>query len=655
MKHVLKYLFLFAIAAALHAQVSPTVTIQTPTACLISQGVPMANGTLTVAAVEAGGGNIPFSANGKLYTRGALSQPIVAGQLTSPIVLPNPAVTSPASIGYTFTIQDAATFSTTTFKAVAVAPDGSGNWNLCALPAGTYISAQPVIYATGPAGPAGPQGPAGLGSATVSIGTVTTVAYGTPAAVTNTGTPTAGVLNFTLPAGPTGLTGPTGATGAQGPAGPTGPQGATGAAGSNGAAGTNGTTPTFTMGTVTGLSYGATPTASFSGTAPNYVLNLGIPAGAPGSGGSGGTPTFSMGTVTGLSAGATPTASFSGTAPNYVLNLGIPAGAVGAAGSTGATGATGAAGTNGTNGTNGTTPTFAMGTVTGLSAGATPTASFSGTAPNYTLNLGIPAGATGATGATGPTGPTGSTGATGIEGNPVAVKSANYTATTTDFSTCNDLVFTATATLTLPATPPTPNGECIMLTVLNSSTITVSPNGATLDGSTSNWVITNTSGASQGFKIVSAADGTNYYTARGQASSGGTSNGTIISFAFNTGTGASTNTLSTPFAYGTQTITNENRAWWSVPYAATAKNMYLWASQIANSQPSTGSLVCTLRKNGANTALAITIAASATLSTYASDTTDTVSFAAGDRMTLACVNSATTTSLTITNITIQYQ
>ena len=362
-----------------------------------------------------------------------------------------------------------------------------------------------------------------------------------------------------------------------------------------------------------------------------------------------------MGTVTGLSAGATPTASFSGTAPNYVLNLGIPAGAVGAAGSTGATGATGAAGTNGTNGTNGTTPTFAMGTVTGLSAGATPTASFSGTAPNYTLNLGIPAGATGATGATGPTGPTGSTGATGIEGNPVAVKSANYTATTTDFSTCNDLVFTATATLTLPATPPTPNGECIMLTVLNSSTITVSPNGATLDGSTSNWVITNTSGASQGFKIVSAADGTNYYTARGQASSGGTSNGTIISFAFNTGTGASTNTLSTPFAYGTQTITNENRAWWSVPYAATAKNMYLWASQIANSQPSTGSLVCTLRKNGANTALAITIAASATLSTYASDTTDTVSFAAGDRMTLACVNSATTTSLTITNITIQYQ
>jgi hypothetical protein len=62
------------------------------------------------------------------------------------------------------------------------------------------------------AGSAGPTGPAGT-EATVSIGTVTTGAPGTAAAVTNSGTPVAAVLNFTIPQGQPGADGSSGAGG----------------------------------------------------------------------------------------------------------------------------------------------------------------------------------------------------------------------------------------------------------------------------------------------------------------------------------------------------------------------------------------------------------------------------------------------------------
>lgn len=60
---------------------------------------------------------------------------------------------------------------------------------------------------TGPTGATGPQGPQGIaGPTTVDVGTTTTVSYGTPAAVSNGGTSTNVVLNFTLPQGPPGPT-----------------------------------------------------------------------------------------------------------------------------------------------------------------------------------------------------------------------------------------------------------------------------------------------------------------------------------------------------------------------------------------------------------------------------------------------------------------
>lgn len=75
---------------------------------------------------------------------------------------------------------------------------------------------------TGATGPAGGTGPAGT-AATVTVGNTTTGTPGSNASVTNSGTTTAAILNFTIPQGAVGATGsqgPTGATGPQGPAGP---------------------------------------------------------------------------------------------------------------------------------------------------------------------------------------------------------------------------------------------------------------------------------------------------------------------------------------------------------------------------------------------------------------------------------------------------
>jgi hypothetical protein len=88
---------------------------------------------------------------------------------------------------------------------------------------------------TGPTGPTGPTVPAGTAGSPGAngspgpAGSAATVAVGTtstgPAAVTNSGTTSAAVFNFTVPQGPTGPTGPSGTNGSPGPAGPTGPTG----------------------------------------------------------------------------------------------------------------------------------------------------------------------------------------------------------------------------------------------------------------------------------------------------------------------------------------------------------------------------------------------------------------------------------------------
>lgn len=129
--------------------------------------------------------------------------------------------------------------------------------------------------ATGATGPTGPQGATGNtgatgAAATIRIGSVSTGAAGSNAAVSNSGNAQNAVLNFTIPRGSTG------AKGAQGPRGATGAQGPVGV---------------FRIGSVTTLAPGANATIALSGNGTNgspYYFAFGIPRGATGaSGGSG--------------------------------------------------------------------------------------------------------------------------------------------------------------------------------------------------------------------------------------------------------------------------------------------------------------------------------------------------------------------------------
>ena len=117
-----------------------------------------------------------------------------------------------------------------------------------------------VMVLKGDTGATGAVGSAG----TVTIGTTTTGSAGGNASVTNSGTSSEAVLNFTLPKGASG------ATGAQGARGLTG---ATGATGDN---------ATIAIGTITTLAENANATVANAGTDTAAVLNFGLPMGQTG-------------------------------------------------------------------------------------------------------------------------------------------------------------------------------------------------------------------------------------------------------------------------------------------------------------------------------------------------------------------------------------
>ena len=97
-----------------------------------------------------------------------------------------------ASVGYG--ANDAVVFAGTTYLALGTS-------------LGSEPDVSPLAWAVlAQAGSAGATGPAGA-AATVSVGTVTTGAAGTQASVTNSGTASAAVLNFTIPQGAPGANG----------------------------------------------------------------------------------------------------------------------------------------------------------------------------------------------------------------------------------------------------------------------------------------------------------------------------------------------------------------------------------------------------------------------------------------------------------------
>lgn len=125
---------------------------------------------------------------------------------------------------------------------------------------------------TGATGATGSQGPAGA-AATIAAGTTTTGAPGTSASVTNVGSSSAAVFNFTIPRGDKGETGNTGATGAAG------------------------TAATITAGTTTTGAPGTSASVTNSGTSSAAIFNFTIPRGDVGATGATGAGVAAGGTT----------------------------------------------------------------------------------------------------------------------------------------------------------------------------------------------------------------------------------------------------------------------------------------------------------------------------------------------------------------------
>jgi hypothetical protein len=115
-----------------------------------------------------------------------------------------------------------------------------------------------------------PSGPPGA-AATIDAGTTTTGAAGSSASVTNSGTTSAAVFDFTIPRGDQGIQGIQGIQGVQGNQGVQGPSG------------------TITIGTVTTVTNSSGASVTNSGTSENAVFNFNIPEGPTGQPGTNGT------------------------------------------------------------------------------------------------------------------------------------------------------------------------------------------------------------------------------------------------------------------------------------------------------------------------------------------------------------------------------
>lgn len=161
-----------------------------------------------------------------------------------------------------------------------------------------------------------PTGPAGS-AATVTVGTIGATAYPGPGTVTNSGSSSAAVLDFTL------VTGQQGATGA------TGPQGAAGSA------------ATVTVGTVGSVAYPGPGTVTNSGTSGSAVLDFILVTGQQGAtgpqGAAGSAATIAVGSVTSVPYGGTATVTNVGSSQNGTFDFVVVTGPQGAIGDLAAT------------------------------------------------------------------------------------------------------------------------------------------------------------------------------------------------------------------------------------------------------------------------------------------------------------------------------
>ncbi len=185
----------------------------------------------------------------------------------------NIVVTGAAGAAATVTVGSTATGAAGTQASVTNSGTTSAAILNFTIPQGATGSAGPA-GATGPqglTGGTGPQGAAGA-AATVTVGSTITGTAGTAANVSNAGTTSAAILNFTIPRGATGATGLTGPQGPQGQMGAVGPQGLQGTQGPAGSQGPVGAGVTARGAFIPNTSYAANDVVNYG--AASYVALL---------------------------------------------------------------------------------------------------------------------------------------------------------------------------------------------------------------------------------------------------------------------------------------------------------------------------------------------------------------------------------------------
>lgn len=114
--------------------------------------------------------------------------------------------------------------------------------------------------------------------------------------------------------------------------------------------------------------------------------------------------------------------------------------------------------------------------------------------------------------------------------------------------------------------------------------------------------------------------------------------------------------LTSTTTYGTfgvpSFLTNEVLRLFVIPQASTFSRLFI---KITSNQVAGGSLVFTVRKNSVDTAIVATIAAGSAGGTEVSNTANSVTFAAGDDLSIKIQNNAGATSATVGNISIMVE
>lgn len=365
-------------------------------------GTPIAAGSVTLTPVDENGKPIPFvQAGGGLNSGHPFTCRIQNGAITGICQVPDSALTTPAHIEYS--IQISSTPSQKAFVLNAVPNIAGSTWALDEYaPAANTTNVEPIQVSYGTAAPTGTCVAPSFYVRNAFGGLLYMCVGNAWVQFSTTGGGSASVTPESMSSAVATLTGCSDATKSWNPAANacvsnTGPQGPKGDTGATGATGSAGAAATISVGTVTTGAAGSNASVTNAGTSSAAILNLSIPRGAdgaqgatgpkgdPGDTGPAGTAaTVAVGTVATDAAGSNAAVTNSGTSSAAVLNFTIPRGA------DGATGPKGDRGDTGPKGDPGTAATIAVGTVTPLAPGATPTVTNSGTSSAAVLNFGLP-------------------------------------------------------------------------------------------------------------------------------------------------------------------------------------------------------------------------------------------------------------------------